>query len=135
MTVDAVGFVLSQPGAPGQMWHPDAETRVGLVNVFVPLVPLSEANGPTALAPCSHVPPRPGCPHVVRPLLAAGEVLLFDWRTWHRGCANTSDADRPVAYVTYARRGVEGASYKQGLPSLERRTLRSPCAHMEERET
>jgi hypothetical protein len=26
--------------------------------------------------------------------------------------------DRPVAYVTYARAGVEGASYKAGLPSL-----------------
>jgi len=24
-----------------------------------------------------------------------------------------------VAYVTYARRGVEGASYKRALPSLE----------------
>ena len=47
-------------------------------------------------------------------------MLLFDWRTWHRGCANRSRADRPVAYVTYARRGVDGAaSYKRGLPSLE----------------
>ena len=123
--VDAVGFVLSCPGAPGQMWHPDTEVRAGLVNAFVPLVPLSDANGPTALALCSHVPPRPKCPSVVYPLLCAGEVLLFDWRTWHRGCANRSSADRPVAYVTYARRGVEGASYKRAFPSLERGSART----------
>lgn len=120
LCVEAVGYVLSMPGAPGQVWHPDSERKVGLVNAFVPLVPLSDANGPTALALGSHRVPRPCCPCVVRPLLAAGEVLLFDWRTWHRGCANHSPADRPVAYVTYARRGVDGAaSYKRGLPSLE----------------
>ena len=119
LCVEAVGYVLSMPGAPGQVWHPDSEQKVGLVNAFVPLVPLSDANGPTALALGSHRSPRPCCPCVVRPLLAAGEVLLFDWRTWHRGCANRSPADRPVAYVTYARRGVDGASYKRGLPSLE----------------
>ena len=120
IVVDHVGYVLSMPGAPGQVWHPDAVDRVGLVNAFVPLVPLSDANGPTALALGSHRPPRPACPRVVRPLLHVGEVLLFDWRTWHRGCANSSPADRPVAYVTYVRRGVVGASYKRGLPSLER---------------
>ena len=120
IVVDHVGYVLSMPGAPGQMWHPDCVDRVGLVNVFVPLVPLSEANGPTALALGSHRPPRPSCPRVVRPLLNVGEVLLFDWRTWHRGCANSSPADRPVAYVTYVPCGVEGASYKRGLRALER---------------
>ena len=57
-------------------------------------------------------------PRIVQPALAAGEVLLFDWRIWHRGLANHSDRDRPVAYVTYARRGVRGASYKDELPSL-----------------
>ena len=119
LCIEAMGFVMSQPGAPGQQWHPDSE-RTGLVNAFVPLVHLSDANGPTALALASHRSPRPCCPCVVRPLLAAGEVLLFDWRTWHRGCANHSLTDRPVAYVTYARRGVEGAtSYKGDLPSLE----------------
>ena len=123
--IDHVGFVLSEPGAPAQMWHPDCESRIGLVNAFVPLVPLTDANGPTALALCSHRPPLPCCPRVVRPLLAAGEVLLFDWRTWHRGCSNSSLADRPVAYVTYVRRGVEGAAYKRSLPSLEDRARHS----------
>lgn len=125
LCIEAVGCVLSLPGAPGQMWHPDCKSRVGLVNAFVPLVPLSEANGPTAVALGSHQPPRPTCPKVVRPLLAAAEVLLFDWRTWHRGCANVSTADRPVAYVTYARRGIQGnATYKCDLPSLETSHMR-----------
>ena len=91
---------------------------MGLVNVFVPLVPLSEANGPTALALCSHRPPRPGCPRVVRPLLAAGELLVFDWRTWHRGGHNATDVDRPVACVAYNAKGVRVHKYKDGLPSL-----------------
>ena len=66
------------PGAPDQLWHPDCVRRVGLVNAFVPLVPLSDTNGPTALALASHTPPIPCCPLVVRPLLAAGEVTLID---------------------------------------------------------
>ena len=62
LSVEAVGFVLSEAGAPSQAWHPDSEHQVGLVNAFVPLVPLSDANGPTALALDSHTPPRPCCP-------------------------------------------------------------------------
>ena len=88
----------------------------------MPLVLLSDANGPTALALVTHrAETAEGRPRVVRPLLAPGEKLLFDWRRWHRCCANHSHTDRPVAYVTYARRGVTGAAYKAGLPSLEAR--------------
>lgn len=117
--VEAVGCVLSLPGAPSQAWHPDSEHQVGLLNVFVPLVALSSANGPTSLELGSHTGRRRCCRRVVNPQLAAGELVLFDWRTWHRGGANRSDAERPVAYITYARVGVEGASYKLTLPSLD----------------
>lgn len=117
--VEAVGCVLSLPGAPCQAWHPDSEHQVGLVNAFVPLVNLTEANGPTSLELGSHLRGQRSCwPPTVSPLLAAGEVLLFDWRVWHRGSANLSDEERPVAYITYAAAGVEGASYKASLPSL-----------------
>ena len=133
---EAVGFVLSLPGAPLQQWHPDDAYRVGLYNVFVPLVDLSEDNGATEFALGTHTegmqlvarralardyspqPRNPGTLTVVRPLLEAGRLLLFDWRTWHRGGANQSTHDRPVAQITYAGTGLVAYSYKDDLPSL-----------------
>ena len=40
------------------------------------------------------------------PLLAAGELLLFDYRCLHRGRANLTRDPRPIAYVLFARPGV-----------------------------
>jgi hypothetical protein len=136
---EAVGFVNSLPGAAAQQWHPDIQRTPGLVNVFIPLIELTAKHGPTELALATHTDPAPAartfssdadavstpCGPVVKPLVRAGSLLLFDWRTWHRGGANNSDGDRPVAYVTFAAKGVRGPgggvggnSYKQGLPSL-----------------
>ena len=39
------------------------------------------------------------------PTLRRGELLLFDYRTLHRGLANRDVASRPVAYVVYAAQG------------------------------
>ena len=135
--VEAVGYVHALPGAHTQQWHPDIANQPGLLNVFVPLVDLSHNNGPTEVALGTHVDPATAmrvlrndgsrqastpCGVVAHPLLCAGSLLLFDWRTWHRGSENQSDTDRPVAYVTYAARGANagpaGNSYKANLPSL-----------------
>ena len=43
------------------------------------------------------------------PELAVGEILLFDYRTYHRGRANWSADPRPVAYLAYGRDGVSDA--------------------------
>ena len=94
--MEAVGCVLSFPGAPCQCWHPDSESQVGLVNCFVPLVYLSEANGPTALRLGSQ-DGRTSCLPPVQPLIASGSLLLFDWRVWHRGCAKCSRVIEPRA--------------------------------------
>ena len=37
------------------------------------------------------------------PRCELGDAVLFDYRTWHRGLANESDADRPVLYLVVAR--------------------------------
>jgi hypothetical protein len=59
------------------------------------------------------------CAGIVQPALSAGSLLLFDWRTWHRGGANQSEYDRPVACVTYYARGARPPHYyKAGLASL-----------------
>ena len=33
----------------------------------------------------------------------AGDAIIFDYRILHRGLANTSAEDRPLAYFTYGR--------------------------------
>ena len=73
-------------------------------------------NGPTELRPGSHVwadspfGPRPrwdeATTATVSPELAVGEVLIFDYRTYHRGRANRCDTPRPVGYLVFSRRGV-----------------------------
>lgn len=113
---DSAGFVTSLAGAPDQHFHPDG-TAAGLVNVFTPLCSVTVENGPTELRPGTHVwcesawgneprwDERRQLP--VAPTLGVGEILLFDYRCYHRGLANRSAAPRPVGYVVYAtRRGL-----------------------------
>ena len=144
--IESCGFIASFPGAPVQNWHPDEALTLGLATVFIPLVDLSSLNGPTELALATHIDPAlpnrvlrhdfgpqqsaiydalrgwtPAHPHgllQVQPLLRAGDLLLFDWRTWHRGGANQSELHRPLAYVTYHAQGVRAHNYKKDLPSL-----------------
>ena len=37
------------------------------------------------------------------PLVKAGQALIFDYRTRHRGLGNSSGDERPLLYLTYAR--------------------------------
>ena len=113
--VDAAGCVVALPGAPDQHFHPDGTAR-GLVNCFIPLVDVDAALGPTELRPGSHVKEAKtddddandgsGGALDESPLLAAGELLLFDYRCLHRGRANLTRDPRPIAYVLFARPGV-----------------------------
>ena len=125
------GCVLARPGAADQQAHLDgahlfhATHRTGspacpahCINVFVPLVDVTDENGPTEFWLGSHTDPSrareilqaavagkevPGVPR----LRIAGSVrdaIVFDYRVVHRGCANKSDQeDRPVMYFTFAR--------------------------------
>jgi len=110
---DSSGFVTALAGAPDQHFHPDG-TAAGLVNVFSPLIPVTFENGPTELRPGSHVwretalgvEPRWDARRTlpVAPALGAGEILLFDYRVYHRGLANRSANPRPVGYLIFATR-------------------------------
>ena len=98
------GCVISLPSASAQAWHSDG-AEPGLYNVFVPLVSLTLANGPTELRPATHHHEGTARGHVaprMAPLVRAGELLLFDYRVRHRGLANDCKEPRPVAYLTYA---------------------------------
>ena len=114
--IDLGGCVVALPGAAAQEFHADGKLA-GLVNCFIALVPTTPSNGATEFAPGTHDPvefafgPPPWQDEEqllpLAPCLGRGELVLFDYRVRHRGCANTSEEARPIAYLVYARKGVE----------------------------
>ena len=116
-TLHMIGCVDSLPGSLHQHWHQDG-WQEGLYTVFVPLCHVTAANGPTELRPGSHVyeggggdvwdvggrTMPAGDPRVasVQPQLREGEVLIFDFRVFHRGTANRSAEPRPLMYLVYS---------------------------------
>ena len=118
-----MSIVNATPGSADQGWHADgghinlqAHEECHCFNVFLPLVDVDVALGPTELRPGSQYLTRNLAPMMlaakargklrkpVMPLLRAGDALLFDYRILHRGRANTSDADRPILVMTFAKR-------------------------------
>lgn len=85
------------------------------LNLFVPLVDLTEEMGPTEFILGSHAwgsdPPhgfglssdRTGGEKDLRLVLPAGSVIIADYRTIHRGTRNRSRESRPVAMYIYGR--------------------------------
>ena len=139
LRVDSLGCVTSLPGAPDQHFHPDG-TAVGLVNVFVPLVPVTHATGPTELRPGTHVwretimGREPRWDEGRTPTVAAelaepgGSLLLFDYRCYHRGRANLSGADRHVGYVVFSTRPEVADAHNFPQESLVREARAAAAA-------
>ena len=94
------------------------------LNVFLPLVDLTESNGATEFIPGSHLPEaertaeaeRRGQP--LRILAPAGSAVIFDYRLWHRGLANDADTDRAVLYAVVARSWYRDSRNHQHTASL-----------------
>lgn len=111
--VAAAGFLMNEPGSRSQDWHRDGPDA-GFIDCFVPLIDLQDAIGPTALQPGTHRTTSGvgddehetgGVTRALAPLLHKGDLLLFDYRTLHRGLGNVSKATtRTLAYVVYRRR-------------------------------
>ena len=81
----------------------------------MPLVPLGPHNGPTELQPGSHKwqdgaqGPKAATEDEssrLSPALHVGEMLIFNYKTFHRGRANLSLEPRPISYLVYATRQV-----------------------------
>ncbi|KAL7536782.1 hypothetical protein ACHAWF_005561 [Thalassiosira exigua] len=100
----AAGFLVNEPGSQSQNWHRDGPEE-GFIDCFVPLIDLSESIGPTAIRPRTHTDEGSvdfGKDLDVTPLLKKGEILLFDYRTLHRGQGNKSESTtRTLAYIVY----------------------------------
>jgi hypothetical protein len=75
---------------------------------------LSIENGPTEFIPGSHLFGR-HCTNerakeyagkTIHALGPVGSCVLINNQVWHRGCDNTSERDRPITQITYAKRLV-----------------------------
>ncbi len=72
------------------------------VNVFIPLVDLNAANGPTEFIPTSQLDWGTKSPPLILHA-KAGECIIFDHRIKHRGLGNRSNVPRPLVYITYSK--------------------------------
>lgn len=71
--------------------------------VLIPLVDITEENGPTVFIKGSHRQKTTDESQTViySPLLNPGDIVIFDGRTMHKGQANTSKDERLIAYITF----------------------------------
>lgn len=115
------GAVIAEPGAADQQPHMDgghlfqgthayeqAQNPCHCLNVFVPLVDVTEELGPTEFWPGSHVLAKASAAFAsATPSVSLagqrGDAIVFDYRVVHRGRANEGDASRPVLYLTSSR--------------------------------
>ena len=99
--VAASGFLINKPGSESQNWHKDGPDP-GFIDCFIPLIDLNKELGPTAFLLGNEE-------NELVPMLNKGNILLFDYRTIHRGQGNTSeDTTRTLAYAVYRRRELDG---------------------------
>jgi len=132
MQPQMIGAVISRPGARVQRFHCDdthehfaaakADPSYRIYNIFIPLVDLKEDGdgtefwaAPQLLESIVHLlsgtremkklPNIKG--GIQAPACRAGGVILYDYRTIHRGLANPEGGrERPVAYVTITTGGA-----------------------------
>jgi len=112
--VSQLQLIDSRPGCQGQIFHVD-NTCKGLT-VMIPLCDMGPKNGPTVLLAQSHQmfpdfslgrlrrfifedSSSSGSSKVIVAECKAGDALIYDSRTIHRGSSNLSDQSRPVLIV------------------------------------
>lgn len=73
------------------------------LTVFIPLVEITPANGPTEFVKGSHLEKiandKEG--EIYAPLVTPGDVVIFDGRTLHRGTPNHTPHEKLIAYITF----------------------------------
>jgi len=110
------GAFLSLPGSETQVYHQDGvhlttkyQRPCHAINVFIPLVDLTNNNGPTEFCLGTHFL---GYDYFTKdmidiPLPIQGVPCIFDYRLGHRGLSNTSTQCRPIVYLTYTSASKE----------------------------
>lgn len=113
-----VSLIMATPNAAEQHWHADGEhldmakhQKVHCLNVFVPLIDVTERRGPTEVYPGSHYITRQESPMKIdpnalkppfAPTMNVGDILVFDYRLLHRGKPNLSRINRPMLVFTFS---------------------------------
>ena len=147
LEVAVEGVLTSLPGAPHQKFHQDGPLE-GSYNCFIPLVDVGVQQSGTEFWPGSHAHPAVpqlvfsgaigvddaaqlativGDPsvQVVQPQLAAGDMLIYQYRVIHRGPANTTPFARPIFYCAWSDTAGAGDGYNfkshRKVQDLERR--------------
>ena len=147
LEVAVEGVLTSLPGAPHQKFHQDGPLE-GSYNCFIPLVDVGVQKSGTEFWPGSHAHPAVpqlvfsgaigvddaaqlativGDPsvQVVQPQLAAGDMLIYQYRVIHRGPANTTPFARPIFYCAWSDTAGAGDGYNfkshRKVQDLERR--------------
>jgi ectoine hydroxylase-related dioxygenase (phytanoyl-CoA dioxygenase family) len=71
--------------------------------VLIPLVEITNENGPTEFIKQSHRVPiiYKESYEIYAPLLSPGDMVIFEGRTMHRGSANYTNEERLIAYITF----------------------------------
>jgi len=108
------GLIVNMPNSEDQSWHRDGPhlfqkaLPAHSFTVFVPLVDFTPENGSTEFIPGSNSYERKldGTDvqaETMTPLPKRGDITLFDFRTLHRGVANSSSHVRPAVYFVAAK--------------------------------
>ena len=136
-----------------QEWHRDGQALSAdpstqlpphCLNLFVPLVDVTEHVGPTEFwvgthqeptyhalkteqkvttTPTPEASPDASTATILAP---AGSAILFDYRTIHRGGANSSGKRRRVLYLTYATKCVS----LPGFPEPRDQMIKNNITHV-----
>jgi len=112
--IEAFGMMMATAGCPAQKMHRDGGTlfpEAGVdailpataLTVAIPLVDVDETTAPTAIFCGTHRFTEPEGTQPEIPALKRGDVLVWDFRVLHYGCANLTERDRPLAYFTACR--------------------------------
>ncbi len=118
--LESFGIVLALPGAKSQHIHRDGSPLfdngissilpMHALTVVFPLVEMNGSNGTTAIWAGSHrwltFEHNPVAENAVPivPVIPEGSCAIWDFRSFHSGTENYSSIDRPIVYMTYARR-------------------------------
>ncbi|KQN21221.1 hypothetical protein ASE86_14700 [Sphingomonas sp. Leaf33] len=111
--VDSIGLLVAVPGAPDQIAHADGHlfpeaNLEPLLPTFalacsMPLVRMDGVSGRTAFWRGSHRKGKAHGAHDVAPVVDPGSALIWDFRTYHCGLANTGTAPRPTIFTVLSR--------------------------------
>lgn len=112
--VHMAGVIMNKAGSDDQAWHRDSshlfpqELPPHAIVIFIPLVPMTEVNGPTHFKPGSHklaaklIGTDVGMESVTC-WPGVGSVTMWDYRLLHRGKRNRTEEHRPVMYLAVTK--------------------------------